>query len=241
MPVPTSFSDLSTTVASNSPSGSETPGDGDNHLRTIYALLASIYGNSGNGWSSPYLTSGSPTITGNLTVNGNTTLGDASSDTLTINATPSFVADYVGKQKFAAKSATTSRNSTTSRTDDPHLTLSLTAGTWDFEIIAPVWNTTSTAGGLSLQMAYSGSSTDAYYVPLNSALTGLYTLFATSYNISSIMQTATGVNGAVPVRIVGSLTATSSGTLSLQWAQNSSSANAANIGIGASIRATRVI
>lgn len=64
MPVPTSFSDLSTTVASNSPSGSETPGDGDNHLRTIYALLASIYGNSGNGWSSPYVASSSlPTLT----------------------------------------------------------------------------------------------------------------------------------------------------------------------------------
>lgn len=64
MPVPTSFSDLSTTVASNSPSGSETPADGDNHLRTIYALLASIYGNSGNGWSSPYVASSSlPTLT----------------------------------------------------------------------------------------------------------------------------------------------------------------------------------
>lgn len=63
MTVPTSFSDLSTTVASNSPSGSETPADGDNHLRTIYALLASIYGNSGNGWSSPYVASSSlPTL-----------------------------------------------------------------------------------------------------------------------------------------------------------------------------------
>lgn len=106
MAVPTSFSDLSTTAASNSPSGSETPAEGDNHFRITYAFLRSILDNSGNGWVSPYwaLTatgpsisattvtwsgnpthSGNHTFSGNVTVQGNTTLGNAGTDTVTTN------------------------------------------------------------------------------------------------------------------------------------------------------------
>lgn len=106
MAVPTSFSDLSTTAASNSPSGSETPAEGDNHFRITYAFLRSILDNSGNGWTSPYwaLTatgpsisattvtwsgnpthSGNHTFSGNVTVQGNTTLGNAGTDTVTTN------------------------------------------------------------------------------------------------------------------------------------------------------------
>lgn len=71
MPIPTSFTDLSTTPSSNSPGGGESPSDGDNHVRQIYAFLRSIMSNSGNGWTSPYAptsttTSGTytPTYTG---------------------------------------------------------------------------------------------------------------------------------------------------------------------------------
>ena len=64
MPIPTSFTDLSTTAASNSPAGGDTPAEGDNHIRTIYAFLRSIFSNSGNGWTSPYVASSSlPTLT----------------------------------------------------------------------------------------------------------------------------------------------------------------------------------
>ena len=60
MAVPTSFTDLSTTPATNATyiSGSDSPTVLDDHLRTVYSLLASVYGNSGNGWASPYLTAG---------------------------------------------------------------------------------------------------------------------------------------------------------------------------------------
>lgn len=79
MPVPTLFSDLSTTVASNSPSGSENVFPNlDDYIRFINAALASIKANSGNGWVSPYL---STTVTGingtsvggfrNRVINGN--------------------------------------------------------------------------------------------------------------------------------------------------------------------------
>lgn len=43
MPVPTLITDLSATAASNSPSGSEAPTEGDNHLRTAYAFIKQLY------------------------------------------------------------------------------------------------------------------------------------------------------------------------------------------------------
>jgi hypothetical protein len=43
MPVPSLITDLSATAASNSPSGSEAPTEGDNHLRTAYAFIKQLY------------------------------------------------------------------------------------------------------------------------------------------------------------------------------------------------------
>lgn len=54
MPIPATFSDLSTTPASNSPAGTDSPTAGDDNIRTAFAFLASIFGNTGNGWTSPY-------------------------------------------------------------------------------------------------------------------------------------------------------------------------------------------
>lgn len=42
MPVPTSIDDLSTTAGSNSPSGSEGPGDGDNYIRAHGSFIATL-------------------------------------------------------------------------------------------------------------------------------------------------------------------------------------------------------
>jgi hypothetical protein len=56
MPVPTLVTDLSTTLASNSPAGSDNVfPDLDNYLRAMSGFIASIRDNSGNGWVSPYL------------------------------------------------------------------------------------------------------------------------------------------------------------------------------------------
>lgn len=56
MPVPTLVTDLSTTLASNSPAGSDNVfPDLDNYLRALSGFVASIRDNSGNGWVSPYL------------------------------------------------------------------------------------------------------------------------------------------------------------------------------------------
>ena len=57
MPIPSLITDLSTTVGSNSPAGSDNVfPDLDNYLRALSAFLASIRDNSGNGWVSPYVT-----------------------------------------------------------------------------------------------------------------------------------------------------------------------------------------
>lgn len=57
MAVPTLITDLSTTISSNSPSGSEAVFPNlDDYLRSTAAFIASIRDNTGNGWVSPYLT-----------------------------------------------------------------------------------------------------------------------------------------------------------------------------------------
>jgi hypothetical protein len=69
MAVPTSFTDLSTTPATNAAyiAGSDSPIVLDDHFRTTYAMLASIFANSGNGWVAPYLPAANPVYTGTLT------------------------------------------------------------------------------------------------------------------------------------------------------------------------------
>lgn len=68
MPIPTLITDLSTTAATNSPSGSDNVfPDLDNYLRAQSAFIASIRDNTGNGWVSPYLTVAGPSYTGTLT------------------------------------------------------------------------------------------------------------------------------------------------------------------------------
>lgn len=56
MAVPTLITDLSTTIASNSPAGSESVFPNlDDYMRATAGFIASIRDNSGNGWVSPYL------------------------------------------------------------------------------------------------------------------------------------------------------------------------------------------
>jgi len=78
MPVPSLISDLSTVAGSNSPAGTDNPSQGDDYLRALSSFIAQLRdltnGTSGN------------VVTINLTVSGNTILGDAAGDTLTINA-----------------------------------------------------------------------------------------------------------------------------------------------------------
>jgi hypothetical protein len=67
MPVPTTIDDLSTTAASNSPAGSDTPADGDNFIRALSAFVAilrdKLDGTSASGTLTTPVFSGTPTGT----------------------------------------------------------------------------------------------------------------------------------------------------------------------------------
>jgi hypothetical protein len=81
MAVPSVIGDLSTTASSNSPAGSDSPIEADNFLRAHAAFIAQLDANKAP--------KASPTFTGTvtadvLTTTGNTTLGNASTDTLNV-------------------------------------------------------------------------------------------------------------------------------------------------------------
>lgn len=69
MAVPSTFADISTTPGSNSGLISDASAVNvvDDHFRSVYAFIASVYANSGNGWASPYLAAANPSYTGALT------------------------------------------------------------------------------------------------------------------------------------------------------------------------------
>lgn len=99
MPVPTNISDLSTTAGSNPPSGSETPQEGDNHLRAAYSFIRQISDRMDG------------TTSFNASFIGNVTLGDAAADTVTINGTTTFPL-AVTTHTFGAKVGNVSRADT---------------------------------------------------------------------------------------------------------------------------------
>lgn len=82
MPVPSVIGDLSTTAASNSPAGSDSVfPDLDNFIRALSAFIAQLNANKA-GLASPTFTG---TVTADvLTTTGNTTLGNATADTLNV-------------------------------------------------------------------------------------------------------------------------------------------------------------
>jgi len=85
MPVPTLITDLSTSAGSNSPSGSETPIEGDNHLRAAYSFIAQLRDqqttvtNQLNGTATGVVLKSAST-------NTSFTIGAAAGDALTINS-----------------------------------------------------------------------------------------------------------------------------------------------------------
>lgn len=130
MPVPTTFADLSTTVASNSPAGSENVFPNlDDYIRFINAALASIKANTAtNGWTSPYL---STTVTGingtsvggfrNRVINGNFAVNQRA-----VSGTVTLAAGVYGHDRWKAGSGGCTY---TFATSNNVTTLTISAGT----------------------------------------------------------------------------------------------------------------
>lgn len=84
MPVPSSINDLSTTASSNSPSGGDSPGDGDDYIRALSAFIASQRDKL-NGTATG-VTLNTPTIDGGTISNVTVTTAAAFSATPLFNA-----------------------------------------------------------------------------------------------------------------------------------------------------------
>lgn len=213
MPVPTSFTDLSTTPSSNSPAGSETPAEGDNYLRTIFAMLSSIMSNSGNGWTSPYATTAAlgsylplagGTVSGNLTVQGNTTIGDGSGDSLTVapnavtwsnSPTHSGSHTWSGVQTYSANPAGRVIGSTytPTLTNTSNISSSSVVGAFKYMRIG---NIVHAAGRVTIDTTAGGgtSTTLGITLPIASSLTDAHQLSGGS-SCGSSLDVSLGVEG----------------------------------------------
>ena len=214
MPVPSTINDLSTTAGSNYPQGTDTPTTGDDVIRALSSFIASLRDLTNGTTSGP-------------------TLKDA-----VFTGTPTGLRTPL----VAYKTAATSRSSTTTVADDPHLVIALTPGTWSLGGLFGFYGTTTGTQGIKMQLAFSGTQT-AFFANLtgnvnSSASDGNLYLSTPGVNLyGTISALSTQVDYLSPT---GFIVVTVAGNLSLQWAQNSSSANATNVVLGSYMTCMKV-
>lgn len=143
---------------------------------------------------------------------------------------------------FAIKPSDTSRTSTTTRADDPHLQISLSSGTYLIQG-QMIENCASGTPGVSSQFAFSGTySTATGCVQMSQHVSGT--------NFFGVYPNTTDANPFVPAfeslaqnnlyRCEIIMIVTSTGTFSFKWAQYSSNATATTFKSGSYLRATRI-
>ncbi|MEU7435728.1 hypothetical protein AB0B07_33545 [Streptomyces sioyaensis] len=152
---------------------------------------------------------------------------------------------------LATKTANTDRVSTTTRTADPHLTVSLLAnatyivefhifiGGSSFALVVTEWLVPSGATGLKGAMGPSSSATDTTAGNINAD--GI-TMRSGSHGFgTTVTYGRRNVNTNLCYAIeTGTVTTTSAGTLALGWAQSTSSTTFNRIGLGSWMRVVRV-
>lgn len=154
-------------------------------------------------------------------------------------------AGAVGSVYSATKLLTTSRSSTTTLTADPDLSVALGAGSYSFQIWMPIWGTTTGSQGFKFSMNFTGTNSSgvfAYSGTVNAAASTASQTIAYAGNFSfSTVVAGTGSTGVDQILVTGTITnITVAGNLQLIWAQNSSNANATNVGINAWMNCVRV-
>ena len=146
--------------------------------------------------------------------------------------------------RFAFKAATTSRASTTTATADPDLTLDLGAddlGDWAIEIFLNATGAALGAGDIKVGLSYSGTVGDGVWMGQGTDTAAITSLHGFGRSIDDLTQSF-GVNGGnfSVVSINGSISPTTTGTLAVVWAQNTSSATATNLRVGSWMKLTRM-
>jgi hypothetical protein len=143
------------------------------------------------------------------------------------------------------KAATTSRALTTTLVNDPDLQVGLGIGTFRFELMLLTSGTTTTTQGFSFGVNFSGTfvagasvanivqnqASNIAYINSFVVVSAPGTAWEALPNLSTLIT-------QFPTIITGVLTSTGGGILALSWAQNSSSANATNLGQGSYLTVT---
>ncbi len=143
----------------------------------------------------------------------------------------------------AAKSASTARSSVITPSNDPDLVIALpSAGTYAFEVYASIWGTGASAQGfrhnINFSAAFSGGTSQSITTFGVNAVCSVSSSPSTGF--ASLADIGATAIGGQTLSVKGTFIAANPGQLGFSWAQNSSSANAANVGLGSYIRAVRV-
>jgi hypothetical protein len=168
---------------------------------------------------------------------------NATATAMTLAAGGDITARGVSICKF--KSATTSRNTTTTGVNDPDLTYAIPgAGTYDFECAIMAWGDVTGTQGLSANLNFSGSflATANFYEMISGASVFITQSVQSGPNVA-LTQFSANIGTAAPGQsfsIKGTVVTTGAGTFAFSWAQKTSSANNTNVGQGCYLKVTQL-
>lgn len=168
-----------------------------------------------------------------------TALGDATGATDALNRQTADARYQLTLIQVAVKTATTARSST-GVSDDPHLLISLAAGSYSIDLFMSVLGQTAGTAGFKFGWAFTGTSTAADF-----AVVGF--LNGATYTNPSVQLAATGFITAVGtnsvsknwIRFSGFLVVTVTGNLKFQWATQNGGENTSAM-LGSWMTATKL-
>ena len=131
----------------------------------------------------------------------------------------------------ASKPASTSRTLTTTMADDPDLTVALGVGRYSIQMYLPLFSTGTGQGQFKFQFTFSGTQT-SIITSAHGRIAGSAVTYATVTAASTSTAVAASIAATDWLRVDGAITVTVAGSLTLQWAQNTSHADATIVGIG---------
>jgi hypothetical protein len=143
------------------------------------------------------------------------------------------------------KAATTSRNTTTTLANDPDLAVTISAtGTYEVYCQLFFYGTTTGTQGFKYLLTYSATAGAADFYSAVGALNSSAIAYAGNLFVGGIAS-ATGTmstGSATPDHLLlsGTINCTATGTLNLQWAQATSSANNTNLSAGSRMSVRKI-
>jgi hypothetical protein len=151
-------------------------------------------------------------------------------------------ARFGGSVQRAYKTASTSRNTTTTVTDDPHLTLYLETGTYIFTGRLSWHGITGSTYGFKCATNFTGTIGNKLGITGRGSTNGSPSIFSHPDNFGSTYSqlAADQTSAAGYVYCEGYMTVTVAGTISVQWAQSASNASNTTLGQYSWIEAKKI-